>query len=319
MKFRAINQKEGEKAKQFLMWLRVQADLCDYKEGDKEREILTQFMQGIADQAVRNKYIRKELKTLEEVVQEAELNETLNLSSPVMPSTSEINAIQQQAVARTRSNESVWCYKCGMRDHYASAHMRRPPYNPMRGGFQKRYTGAGPQQSNRGPIQCHKCGGFGHVKRQCRYEHAQEEVAYVQEPENAPANSENVCKDEYLFFLGGDDTVECVVGGVRIEMVLDTGCQSNIISEPVWALMKAQGAKVSNARKGTESDKKFKAFGQVEPIEELGSFEATLKIDDKGSYAKFYVLNVKDKCLLGKVTITAMQLIDINVSSKRSK
>lgn len=41
------------------MRLRVQADLCDYEESDKEQEILTHFMQGIPDQAARNKICAK--------------------------------------------------------------------------------------------------------------------------------------------------------------------------------------------------------------------------------------------------------------------
>lgn len=93
------------------MRLRVQADLCDYEESDKEQEILTHFMQGIPDQAVRNKCVRRELKILEEVLQEAELNETLNFSSPMRPNMSEMNAIHQQAKGRAWPNESPWCYE----------------------------------------------------------------------------------------------------------------------------------------------------------------------------------------------------------------
>lgn len=113
--------------------------------------------------------------------------------------------------------------------------------------------------------------------------------------------------------------VECMVGGAEIDMVLNTGCQSSTISEPIWALIKVQGAKVGSVCKGSEVNKIIKAFGQVDPIETLGSFEATFKIDKEEGYEKFYVVNVKDKYLLGAGTAKAMQLIKMNVSTNHGK
>ena len=95
-------------------------------------------------------------------------------------------------------------------------------------------------------------------------------------------------------------------------MVLDTGCEANIISLPIWTLMEAQGVMAIN--KHTVADKKFYAFGQKEPIPVLLVFEAKTEPQGKSKMAKLYVLDVKDKCLLGEERARDMNLITTNVS-----
>lgn len=316
MKFRELKQKPAETAKQFEMRLRHQAERCEFQ--NSNQEILIQFIQGTTDMRIKTKYSRKKLRILEEVIEEASRNETLFKPEASVATPSEVFAVQQRT---NHPGKDVTCFKCGQKGHYASVHARYQPYQAQNDKAEKKSVGAGQastsRNSDRPPVKCFACGGVGHIKRNCgNLRQGSEKIAAVSEQENQSqeAKAPKVEADEYLFFLGGGHTVECVVGGVKLDMILDTGCKSNIITLPTWLLMKAQGAKVFNAIKNP--NKSFKAFGQKDKLPVVGAFEAQLKIDDKEKTTKFYVVDVQDSCLLGSETAEEMKLIKINAKKK---
>lgn len=53
----------------------------------------------------------------------------------------------------------------------------------------------------------------------------------------------------------------------------------------------------------------FKAFGSETPIPTLGCFSARLEVGSQAMSAKFYVLDVNEKCLLGSRTAKALGLL----------
>lgn len=95
-------------------------------------------------------------------------------------------------------------------------------------------------------------------------------------------------------------------------MLIDSGCNSNIINTKIWSLMKKRGVKVLSESK--EVKKVFKAFGCKEPLRTLGTFEAYLVANNKEIKARFFVLDVEDHCLLGNYTAKALDILKINVS-----
>ncbi|XP_062556624.1 uncharacterized protein LOC134221450 [Armigeres subalbatus] len=91
----------------------------------------------------------------------------------------------------------------------------------------------------------------------------------------------------------GDELLWLDVGGVLLQVLVDSGCKKNIVDEKSWEYLKANSAKVWNQQK--ECDEVFLPYGdQAKPLTVLGKFETLVKIVDAGQvYEKettFYVV-----------------------------
>lgn len=64
---------------------------------------------------------------------------------------------------------------------------------------------------------------------------------------------------EYTFHIDDDATINCQVGGVTINMLIDSGSKSNIINDKTWDFMKQSNVIVTKQQKS--SDKNFMAYG----------------------------------------------------------
>lgn len=92
--------------------------------------------------------------------------------------------------------------------------------------------------------------------------------------------------------------MKCVVGGVQIDVMIDSGTRRNLISAKTWEYMKRMGVKTREMRKG--SNVSFKAYGQNKIITVIGRFEALVEMNGKETYQWFYVVEKGDICLLGE-------------------
>lgn len=113
--------------------------------------------------------------------------------------------------------------------------------------------------------------------------------------------------------IDGEDEVEVQVGGVKVPMLVDSGCASNIIDKMTWELMKAIGVKLLGFEE--KVDKVFKAFGSKQPMRALGSFVAEAKIGGKQAPIKFFILDVQDKCLLGAKSAKEFGVLDVGLKN----
>lgn len=114
---------------------------------------------------------------------------------------------------------------------------------------------------------------------------------------------------EVLYFLGGTDTINAVVGGANVKMIVDSGCVSNIIGKNTWDYLKAHNAEVKEAR--TDSDKIFVPFGSKIPLKVLGRFKAQIKMLGKEAEEQFYVVDLEEKCILGSQTAKRFDVLNI--------
>lgn len=103
----------------------------------------------------------------------------------------------------------------------------------------------------------------------------------------------------------------CVIGGVNLDMIIDSGSKSNIIDDKTWKKLKGQKIQVKSQEKN--SNKIFRSYANNNPLEVLGSFKALLQIKDKSEWATFYVIKNGLKCLLGKDTAIAMGVLKIGL------
>ena len=102
------------------------------------------------------------------------------------------------------------------------------------------------------------------------------------------ANSDN---DEYAFTvdsgnIGGMVTVQ--LGGVSVEVLIDSGASTNVIDKRTWEELKSQ-----------KCDRKLYAYGCCEPLKVIGCFETTVVLCKSACEAEFVVIEGKGQPLLG--------------------
>ena len=116
------------------------------------------------------------------------------------------------------------CYRCGNVGHYG-----RDPNCPARGKT------------------CKKCGGANHFAQQCKtkspkpakprssgkLKDTKKKVRYVQDVDED--------EDEYAFIVKSASQpgkIEVFIGGILVEMVVDSGASTNVIDKHLWSKLK---------------------------------------------------------------------------------
>lgn len=51
---------------------------------------------------------------------------------------------------------------------------------------------------------------------------------------------------DYVFQIDNDSTISCLVGGVNIDVLIDSGCKPNLITDKTWESLKKSCVKVKN-------------------------------------------------------------------------
>lgn len=113
-----------------------------------------------------------------------------------------------------------------------------------------------------------------------------------------------------------DELLKCRVGGVSIEMLIDSGSTFNLIDDRTWELMKLSKANYYSER--FDSSKKFLAYGRV-PLDLLTVFDAVIEVRDGNktisTNTTFYVIQGGQQALLGKITARELGLLRVGLPS----
>ncbi|CAH2106056.1 unnamed protein product [Euphydryas editha] len=115
----------------------------------------------------------------------------------------------------------------------------------------------------------------------------------------------------YVFRIDEDSELECDIGGVKVNMLVDSGCKCNLITSKTWHEMKSNNVNICN--QNDKPDKLFYGYGSDKPLKLIGSFEARIKIADRSEYATFFVINDGTRDLLGKQTAINMGVLKIGL------
>ena len=289
--FREMVQGEDKTIDQFAIRLRRKAQQCDY--GDQmEAQIRDQIISKCRSNELRCKLLEKgqtfSLQTLQEIARkyEAVKRQTQSMSLSCV-SVNRVDSRRTRRNGRDTTLSGGECYRCGRRGHFS-----RNPLCPARGK------------------ECLKCSQVGHFTNVCKTKvkeiPSRSRVQYMRVDE---------CKeeeDEYVFAVageaqGGELTVN--IGGIPVEMIIDSGASANVISQALRKPLKKQHIKCVSRR----STKKLYAYGAVTPLEAIGTFKRELSLGSKSVSTEVRVIKGQGEPLLGVESAVELGVLKLQV------
>lgn len=198
----------------------------------------------------------------------------------------------------------VDCYKCGLAGHFSSCCRTRGS-----GQYRRHNQGGNPQKRKGNDL--HQRSDYD--GKRSRYQNVRA-IAEFKEEGNSPA--------DFIYNIGdGDEILWVSIGGIHMQILIDSGCQKNIIDDNSWENMLNQGVQAENRR--TDSDQRFKAYGQSSSslsVKEV--FEAMIEVQDWNKSvrqkATFYVVEGGTQPLLGRSTAKALGVLTLGLPSTQT-
>lgn len=307
MVFRNICQNDL-KVEEFLLKLRTQAALCELKGETLECYMIDQIIEKCNSKKLRKRLLEKDM-TLDEVIQTAKAFELTNEQVKEHPEFStSMEAVKEEKIHEIRQKSKqmiVTCYNCGKTGHYSSsedcpARGRSCKHCNKKGHFSivcrsKKHKQVDPPK----PIV--------HVKKE-RYEKPTKQKSIKTISVGEASESE----EEYCFHLE-DDTQDSdiiiEIGGVNINVVIDSGASCNVVDDKTWSFLKSRKIKVIDSEAG--SSKVIRAYAHATPLVVLGSFRAAVYAGGKSKEAKFYVIENGKRSLLGRKTAIELGVLKL--------
>ncbi|XP_035901959.1 uncharacterized protein K02A2.6 isoform X2 [Anopheles stephensi] len=307
--FRQVKQKSGESFDSFIMRLRVQAERCNF--GEKlEEHVKDQVIENCQSAALRREFLRQGDASLDKIVSVAKIFETVAHQEKSFAGSKEhvdlVHSIEEPQHGKKRKipePKQQECHRCGY-----SGHLARENKCPAKGKI------------------CNKCGGRDHFAKKCRTKQSENyprkfprkqdryyNTTNKRDQENNAVNHVANEKAEYVFHLTSSDNntvVDCIIGGVGITAVIDSGSKYNLISKKTWEEMKLLHIKVTNQRRETALN--LKAYGG-QPLSIIGMFTATISLGTAKTVADFYVVEGDGKTLIGRDTAIYMGILKISI------
>ncbi|XP_049871516.1 uncharacterized protein LOC126370600 [Pectinophora gossypiella] len=242
--FRLTKQAEGERFENFLIRLRQQADKCQFTA--KDENLIDQIIEKGHSAELRKKILSAgDNVTLQQVINIATTLETVNrqLDMFVKPGSSKIgetvNSDINKVDTKFRSPKQTslkTCYRCGSSRHLSFD------------------SGCPAKDKN-----CLKCGIIGHFKDYCRTKHQKRKTDPKKDDKTDKTKRrklDNKKKEtdevDYVFHLDDDAVVKCEIGGVAVDMLIDSGSKCNIITDKTWKHLKDLKVKAYNQIKNPE-------------------------------------------------------------------
>lgn len=320
--FGMMTQKESEKIEFFAVRLKQQARRCSY--GDQlQQNMKNQLIKGCLSTGLREKLLEHGNDDFDKLLSRAKTYEVVNEQKKIFnqknadykPLSEPVYKISGRNLRNpVDQTNNITCNRCGYKGHRAA-----DENCPAKGK------------------KCNKCGLIGHFAGKCRTKEDRvnlkrtsldtknqvnmkrpkqenEAVQFIAQSVNEGPNSSD---DDVFCIISSQNghKVGCEIGNVGLGAIIDSGSENNLVDEKSWKYLKLHHVKVSNKQK--ETDKEFKAYGGHK-LTVLGTFMAELKIGNKRSMAKFYVIKGEGKLLIGRNTAEQLGILkmgeDVNVN-----
>ncbi|XP_055527538.1 uncharacterized protein K02A2.6-like [Wyeomyia smithii] len=344
-RLRCMKQGPNERFSHYVLRLRQQPRDCGLEKSTAEvRAIMEEIMlvdvivEGCTSQKLRRKILEKDqsLSDIEALgeslksfrIQEQELKAGKAL---IESGFGEVNKVQRVVNTRKERRENRImsrfptassflnkqmrvCFNCGLEGHFS-----KYPLCPARNKT------------------CRRCKKVGHFESVCRkrpaehpvstpatkvhvVEEMEEDVSKTPRPESQPGCCRTAAEKKvyYTFYTGSDKNVfSCVIGGVNVEVFIDSGSDVNLITSETWEKLKAEQVVITKCERG--SSKVFRAYASKVPINILGSFQALIRIGERSLGAEFLVVKNGQRNLLGDTTSKQLGILKIGLEVNEVK
>nr|XP_026500171.1 uncharacterized protein LOC113403790 [Vanessa tameamea] len=311
--FRLIKQEEGEKFDKFLIRLRNQAEKCKFD--NPKDHLIDQIVEKCLSVDLRKKILTiGDSITLDKIITEANTLEVVNRQMEEygkQDKQSDVNSIAFKRNENETKNEkkntifvnrNKGCSRCGNSKHFAN-----DAKCPAKGK------------------QCHSCGKLGHFRQYCKSGregtrkrkideiNRQEEERSSKQPRRRKEVDNIIDKEvDYVFNVNNEANIECVIGGIRTNMLIDSGSKYNLITDKTWNTLKNKGFLYFN--QDEKPNKTLFAYGSRTPLEIVASFETTIKINGKEQRANICVIAGGSRNLLGKDSAIHLGVLKLGTS-----
>lgn len=308
--FRALKQEHSECFEDFIFRLREQGNRCQFVDSDDM--IIDQIIEGCYSTDLRKKLLTEE-KTLLEILQLGKTMEEVQKHAKEYDKTPPL--IPVQALVQKGTNRPFF-QRPGDRIG-ASFSNTRKCYNCNRPGHIAKDVQRCPARS----VTCFNCGAQGHFKACCR-KRKHEETQTSQKPNKrvcAVVEAPSEPGISGIFFVDDGQQSEILlfdVGGVQMNMVVDSGSPANILRESTYQKLKETGANIINERSANDLHLRLESFASDSKIVFSRAFEAEIKVPDAdaGVWTHFLVAPKGQTDLLSKTTAFALGVLKIGYS-----
>ena len=306
--FRQMEQMPSETVDQFVCRLRQKVAVCNFH--DVDEAIRDQLIDKCKNKSIQRKFLEQPsgatLQHLQNIARAYEAVDSQMMSMERADNMdAQVNAVSAKSssdkakAAHNDSDSGKRCHRCNKVGHFA-----RDKQCPAHGE------------------ECYRCRKIGHFAKCCKtkFQNKQQYKPYTGRQRNQTYQIEDMSADgeDYAFAVDTDECdsdsgiIDLEVGGVAIQMTIDSGATFNLIDRTTWELLKAKHVKCHSQK----AKKYVYAYGRT-PIEVLGKFEATTECNINGEkcIAEFTVVNKRDKSLLGRRTAEKLDLLRVGPRS----
>ena len=310
--FRLMKQEEGEQFERFLLRLRNQAEKCQFH--NKEDHIIDQITEKCRLVELRKKILEiGDLITLDEIISKANALEVVarQLEQFKNESTHNMNNFTKTDINQMDSKKKF------------GRPIRHKPFNTNCGRCGSSTHSSNDLKCPARDKRCMKCGFVGHFREHCRtrqkrqFSNHRTETVH-KKPKTETRKYADKSEIDYIFHLDDDETIKCDIGGVIVDMLIDSGSKCNVITDKTWQYLKNNSVLVSNQIRNP--NKTLISYGSKKPLDIMGSFDANISVfGNIGIKSTFYVIKNGTRDLLGKESAIALHVLKIGQINTISK
>ena len=156
---------------------------------------------------------------------------------------------------------------------------------------------------------CRKCKGKDHFERVCKSKPSGNDFRKEEKPKRVRQVEDG---DRYAFTVrNSNDTsanITINVGGIPVQMIIDSGATCNIIDQNLWEHLKLENIRCES----TKCKPNVYPYGSEEPLPVLGKFTANVTVGKTSlDNVEFIVIEGSGQALLGRATASDLGVLKL--------